>query len=228
MILSGAGLLACSSFHVTKVNSDIQPLDSLVQIDQTVDQLISPYRDTLQQEMGNLVATSPLDMVVGRPSSVLGNWVADALFVNQTKAVRLRQPVMCLLNTGGIRSTINKGDITLGDMYRIMPFDNEVVWVELPATSLLEIESYLRKTTGEPLANASVRNGKLMVNGWTDTTTYFWVITSDYLANGGDKMTFFSKSRAVNRTGKLLRDILIEEAIQQQSLVADSSIRIQW
>jgi hypothetical protein len=41
-------------------------------------------------------------------------------------------------------------------------------------------------------------------------------------------MTFFSKSRAVNRTGKLLRDVLIEEAIQQQSLVADSSIRIQW
>jgi 2',3'-cyclic-nucleotide 2'-phosphodiesterase (5'-nucleotidase family) len=167
-------------------------------------------------------------MVVGRPSSVLGNWVADALFVNQTKVVRLRQPVMCLLNTGGIRSTINKGDITLGDMYRIMPFDNEVVWLELPATSLAEIESYLRKTTGEPIANAFVKNGKLLVNGWTDTTTSFWVITSDYLANGGDKMTFFSKSRAVNRTGKLLRDVLIEEAIQQQSLVADSSIRIQW
>jgi hypothetical protein len=66
------------------------------------------------------------------------------------------------------------------------------------------------------------------VNGWSDTTTYFWVITSDYLANGGDKMTFFSKSRTVNRTGKLLRDVLIEEAIQQQLLVADSSIRIQW
>ncbi len=228
LIVSGAGLLACSSYHVAKVSSDIQPLDSLVQIEQSVDQLISPYRDTLRNEMGNVVATSPLDMVVGRPSSVLGNWVADALFVNQTKTVRLRQPVMSLLNTGGIRSTINKGDITLGDMYRIMPFDNEVVWLELPATSLLEIESYLRKTTGEPLANASVKNGKLMVNGWTDTTTCFWVITSDYLANGGDKMTFFSKSRAVNRTGKLLRDVLIEEAIQQQSLVADSSIRIQW
>ena len=228
MILSGAGLLACSSYHITKVNSAIQPLDSLVQIDESVDQLISPYRDTLQNEMGNVVATSPLDMVVGRPSSVLGNWVADALFVNQTKAIRLRQPGMCLLNTGGIRSTINKGDITLGDMYRIMPFDNEVVWLELPATSLAEIESYLRKTTGEPIANAFVKNGKLLVNGWTDTTTFFWVITSDYLANGGDKMTFFSKSRAVNRTGKLLRDVLIEEAIQQQSLVADSSIRIQW
>ena len=220
--------MACSSYHITNVSSDIQPLDSLVQIDQSVDQLISPYRDTLQNEMGNVVATSPLDMVVGRPSSVLGNWVADALFVNQTKVVRLRQPVMCLLNTGGIRSTINKGDITLGDMYRIMPFDNEVVWLELPATSLAEIESYLRKTTGEPIANAFVKNGKLLVNGWTDTTTSFWVITSDYLANGGDKMTFFSKSRAVNRTGKLLRDVLIEEAIQQQSLVADSSIRIQW
>jgi 2',3'-cyclic-nucleotide 2'-phosphodiesterase (5'-nucleotidase family) len=228
VILSGAGLLACSSYHITKVNSAIQSLDSHVHIDQTVDQLISPYRDTLQNEMGNVVATSPLDMVVGRPSSVLGNWVADALFVNQTKAVRLRQPVMCVLNTGGIRSTINKGDITLGDMYRIMPFDNEVVWLELPATSLAEIESYLRKTTGEPIANAFVKNGKLLVNGWSDTTTSFWVITSDYLANGGDKMTFFSKSRAVNRTGKLLRDVLIEEAIQQQSLVADSSIRIQW
>jgi 2',3'-cyclic-nucleotide 2'-phosphodiesterase (5'-nucleotidase family) len=168
VILSGAGLLACSSYHITNVSSDIQSLDSHVHIDQTVDQLISPYRDTLQNEMGNVVATSPLDMVVGRPSSVLGNWVADALFVNQTKAIRLRQPVMCLLNTGGIRSTINKGDITLGDMYRIMPFDNEVVWLELPATSLAEIEREIKRLA------IKARDGKMTpedMSGGTFTIT---------------------------------------------------------
>jgi 2',3'-cyclic-nucleotide 2'-phosphodiesterase (5'-nucleotidase family) len=196
--------------------------------DESIEQLISPFRDSIQIEMGVYIATSPLDLIVGRPSSSLGNWVADAIFVDQTKSIRLKQPVMCLLNTGGIRSTINKGEITLGDMYRLMPFDNEIVWIELPASSLLEIESYLKKTTGEPIANAYVRKGKLAINGWRDTTSRFWVITSDYLANGGDKMTFFSKRLTFNRTGRLMRDALIESAKEQGLLSADSSNRIDW
>lgn len=228
LILSGAGLLACSSYRLTHLSSSTLPLDTLVQTDRSVEQLILPYRDSLKAEMSLFIATSPTDLIVGRPASSLGNWVADAIFVDQTKNIRLKQPVMCLLNTGGIRSTINKGDVTLGDMFRLMPFDNEIVWVELPSDALGDIESYFRKSTGEPISNATVRAGILKINGWRDTTSRFWVITSDYLANGGDKMDFFKKRLAINQTGRLMRDALIDEARQQQVLNIDSTTRIQW
>jgi 2',3'-cyclic-nucleotide 2'-phosphodiesterase (5'-nucleotidase family) len=228
LIFFGAGLMACSSFHTTSVNIQGLPVDSLTQVDHEIDQIISPYRDTIQREMGVEIATSPMDAIVARPSSILGNWVSDAIFVDQTKTVRLRQPVMCLLNTGGIRSSINKGSVTLGDIFRVMPFDNEIVWVELPSTVLPDIVSYLRKSTGEPISNARIEKGNLSINGWRDTTTRFWIITSDYLANGGDKMTFFRQALNVNRTGRLMRDALIDQAKSQVSLVFDSTMRIYW
>jgi 2',3'-cyclic-nucleotide 2'-phosphodiesterase (5'-nucleotidase family) len=178
--------------------------------------------------MGEVIAEASVDYIGGRPVSSLGNWVTDALFANQTKFIRLSTPVFCLLNTGGLRASINKGPVTLGDLYKLMPFDNEVVWVHLPSTCIQEIEQYLKTSGGEPLSNATVSNSHLKVNGWRDTASSFWVITSDYLLNGGDKMTFFQKKIEVKQTGKLLRDALIEEARFQEVLHVDSTIRILW
>lgn len=193
-----------------------------------IESMIMPYRDSLSLEMNEIIANSQTDFSVKRPNSNLGNWVADALFVNQTKAVRLSSPIICLLNTGGIRSTINKGQVTIGDMFKLMPFDNEIVWVELPVSVIPEIEEYLKKSGGEPISNCTLKNGKLVFNNWNENASTFWVITSDYLMNGGDKMAFFSKKINVNNTGVLMRDALITEARVQTVLQEDTTIRISF
>jgi 2',3'-cyclic-nucleotide 2'-phosphodiesterase (5'-nucleotidase family) len=154
------------------------------------------------------------------------NWVADAIFVNQTRTIRLSQPLICLLNTGGIRSSIGKGNVTLGDIYKVMPFDNTLIWVELPVSVIPEIEAYLKKSGGEPIANCKLINGKLEINGIRENSTHFWILTSDYLMNGGDKMEFFQKKTNINSTGKLLRDILIEELKNQGTMVEDGELRV--
>lgn len=188
--------------------------------------IIDPYRDSLKGEMNRVVGYAPLHMMASRPSSSLMNWVADAVFADQTRTVRLSTPTFCLLNKGGIRSTINKGDITFGDVFKLMPFDNQIVWVQLPIECLADIEAFIRATGGEPIANARVENGKLMVNGMREGVTHFWVITSDYLMNGGDKATFFSKRTEVNRTGRLVRDALMSEIELVGTVIADTTIRI--
>lgn len=217
-ILAGAGLWACSSHLVVNTNVSKEPISKTIAADSSLNAFISPYKDSLDKRMNEVLAKAEVDFIVQRPASNLMNWVANALFVNQTKNVRLTQPVVCLLNTGGIRSSIGKGNVTLGDIYKVMPFDNIVVWVELPISVLPEIEAYLNKTGGEPMANLSMIEGKLSIPSSPENPSHFWVITSDYLLNGGDKMTFFSKRTNVNETGKLLRDILIEEARNQETL----------
>ena len=154
--------------------------------------------------------------------------MADGIFVNQTKTVRLTKPIICLLNSGGIRSTINKGPVTIGDMFKLMPFDNEIVWVELPVSVIPEIEEYLKKSGGEPISNAILKNGKLIFNNWNENSSSFWVITSDYLMNGGDKMNFFAKKLSINKTGTLMRDALITEARFQRVIEEDTTIRISF
>lgn len=218
LIFAGAGLWACSSHLVVNGNTNKEPVAQAIVSDSSMVSFIKPYKDSLDKRMNEVLAQAEVDFIVQRPASNLMNWVANALYTNQTKTVRLSQPVVCLLNTGGIRSSIGKGNVTLGDIYKVMPFDNTVVWVELPIEVLPEIETYLLKSGGEPMANLSLKEGKLSILSSPENPTHFWVITSDYLMNGGDKMTFFTKRTNVNETGKLLRDVLIEEAKSQWKL----------
>ena len=217
-IFAGAGLWACSSHLVVNTNVSKEPVSKTIAADSSLNAFISPYKDSLDKRMNEVLAIAEVDFIVQRPASNLMNWVANALFVNQTKTVRLSKPVVCLLNTGGIRSSIGKGNVTLGNLYKVMPFDNTVVWVELPISVLPEIEAYLNKSGGEPMANLTLIEGKLSITSSPENPTHFWVITSDYLMNGGDKMNFFSKRTSINETGELLRDVLIEEARSQGTL----------
>lgn len=228
LYIIGAGLWACSSVNTISVDSETVKLDNSHSSNSAIDSLILPYRDSLSLEMNVVIAQAESNFVVARPGSNLGNWVADAVFANQTKTVRLGTPTFCLLNTGGIRSTLNKGDVTVGDMFKLMPFDNEIVWVELPVSVLPEIEDYLIRSGGEPISNAKLVDGKLEINGWRESATHFWVITSDYLMNGGDKMNFFGKRTQTILKGVLMRDALITEAKEQQTLYEDTTIRISF
>ena len=107
-----------------------------------------------------------------------------------------------------------------------MPFDNSIVWVKLPISSLHKISVYLESSGGEPISNVQMLSGKLMLNG-DQETDFFWVITSDYLYHGGDHMDFFQESVEVIETKTLIRDALIYEAKFQQVLINDTTIRIQ-
>lgn len=224
----GAGLLACSSVNTLSVNSKTEKLTDAYQANGHIDSLIQPYKDSLSVEMNVVIAEATSDFIVERPGSNLGNWVADAIFVNQTRSVRLSDPVFVLLNTGGLRASLNKGPITIGDVFKLMPFDNELVWVKLPMSALPEIQAYLIKSGGEPIANAQLEKGVLKLNGGKEGATHFWVITSDYLKNGGDKMTFFSKAEDVMLTGKVIRNCLIDEAKLQGVLIEDTVKRINF
>jgi 2',3'-cyclic-nucleotide 2'-phosphodiesterase (5'-nucleotidase family) len=228
IVIIGAGLLACSSVNTLSVDPGTVKLDQSFLSNTAIDSMIMPYKDSLSVEMNVVIAKAETDFVVSRPGSNLGNWVADAIFVNQTKTVRLSIPTFCILNTGGIRASLNKGDITVGDMYKLMPFDNEIVWVKLPISVLPEIEAYLIKSGGEPLAGATMVNGKLEIGSWRNEATHVWVITSDYLMNGGDKMNFFQKKEDINLTGKLMRDAMIIEAKEQGTLAEDTTVRISF
>ena len=108
-----------------------------------------------------------------------------------------------------------------------MPFDNEIVWVELPVSTLKKIEAYLLNSGGEPIAGARLKNGKLEVDGMNESTQTVWVITSDYLFNGGDNMSFFQDNIASSSSNVLLRDAFIEEAKIQGTLVWNDENRIE-
>lgn len=223
IICVGASLLACSS-HIVIEPSRV-PITPQNESNQKTDVIIQPYRDSMTSIMSEVIAKADTNFVAQRPSSNLINWVADAVFIQQTQNVRLATPAICLLNTGGIRSSLGKGDLTLGDFYKVMPFDNTIVWIELPIEALDDIAAYVTKTGGEPISNCTVEKGKLKLNSMREGAKTCIVITSDYLANAGDKMDFLKKGKVINQSGKLMRDVLIEHAKQEGVLISNTEPR---
>jgi 2',3'-cyclic-nucleotide 2'-phosphodiesterase (5'-nucleotidase family) len=229
IILTGAGLTACSSVSTYRISSERIDVVSNGTRPTALDSLIQPYQDSVKKEMSEVLAIADTNFfILRKPSGNLNNWVSDAIFVNQTRNVRLSEPTFCLLNNGGIRSTLNKGEITKGDIYKLMPFDNEIVWVKLPIEVLKDIEDYLMTKGGEPVSNANMSASNLEINGLLKESTHFWVITSDYLMNGGDNMRFFEKRVDVMYPQKLLRDALLEEAKNQGTLISVNENRMNF
>ena len=226
ILITGASLTACtSSLYIEtapQININESANESMI-----INEIIEPYRKELAKKMDVNIALSEVNFIVKRPSSNLMNWMSDAVFTNQTKNKRITDPTFCLLNTGGIRSSIGIGKITLGDIYKLMPFDNSIVWVKLPIAVLDTIETYLANTGGEPISNIEVINNEIILNGFDrQHVSHFWVITSDYLFNGGDHMDFFQQNIETIETNKLIRDALIEEATIQGTLMNDEIKRI--
>ena len=226
IFLCGAGLLACSSVNSISVESETTTVTDEYAVSSKIDSMIQPYQEVLESEMNEIIAQAEKDFTSGRPNGSLNNWVTDLVLASQTRNVRLSIPVMVLLNFGGLRNSINQGDVTIGDIYKVMPFDNEIVWAELPMSALKDIEGYLKKSGGEPIAGATLENGILKLNSENKEAATFLVITSDYLMNGGDKMDFFSKRVSDKTPGVLLRDAMISEAKSQGTLLWNDDQRI--
>lgn len=224
----GAGLLACSSVSTISVRSENVPITRAYEGANKADSIIIPYRDALAEEMQEVIAFAAKEFTKGRPNGSLNNWSADAVLASQRYRLDDRIPTFCLLNFGGLRNPISKGEVTLADIFKLMPFDNEIVCVELPISSIQDIEKYLSRSGGEPIAGARLVNGKLEIDDFDTLSESVLVITSDYLYNGGDKMLFFENAISKYNTGLLLRDAMINQAIIQEELVWDDDERISF
>lgn len=182
--------------------------------------LVNSYKDALDNQMNVEIGTATRTMTKGRPQSLLGNFTADAL---RKRAEALWGNIdFAIVNTGGLRSTLNKGTITIGNMYEIYSFDNTLVLLEVPGDAIRQFFQHIAAIGGQALSDnleLTVKKRKikeLKIGGKAlDPAKTYRVATLDYLAEGNDGMDAFTK--AVNRVDskETLRDIMIEYVKQQ-------------
>ena len=208
-----------TNYNATNTVINYNLLDStMTQDSPSLAKLISPYNDGLEYKMNTVINTSEKDMLKAKPEGILSNFVADLVFEEVNELGDFNGD-LCLLNHGGLRSSLPFGNITMGNIYELMPFDNEAVLIELEGEKLLEIAHYLVNSGGEPVSNIklSLSAPELMLvnNKPINFNTTYNVITSDYLANGGDRMNFFENPVSTKKTGFKIRDLIIEH-IQEE------------
>ena len=178
-------------------------------------ELADSYKSALGSQMDVEIGTAVRTMKKGRPQSLLGNFTADAL---KQKAEELWGDIdFAIVNTGGLRSTLNKGSVSVGNLYEIYSFDNALVLLELPASETNKFFKHIASVGGQAISNniEMVVDGRklssLKIGGRElDPNKTYRVATIDYLAEGNDGMTAFKKASKRIDSGITLRDIMIE------------------
>lgn len=160
-----------------------------------VDKTIAPYKKRLTDTMGEVIGQCGVYMEAERPESNLSNLLSDIL--RESAEVVLGKPAdVGVMNMGGIRNSIPVGDITIGDAFEMLPFDNSLCVLTFTGENLKKLLKNLIEVKGEGLSGAKIKgdkNGNLTeakVGGEEiDDAKLYTVATVNYLAEGNDKIT---------------------------------------
>jgi len=215
--------------------NNIKISDSLI-TDNQLEYLIAPYRNELKR-LEKVIGYSNQSLSVrdGKLESTLGNLIADILMEECNpvfKNMSGKNIDFCLLNYGGIRGTMNRGNITQYDLFTIMPFKNFATVVKLDGNKILELLKYLSKENiAHPVSgiNIEFNDEKIttIIGGKKfDINKSYYVLTSNYLQEGGDKMNFFKDPLELIELNLNIRDILINNIKKRKSVSSKLDNRI--
>ena len=174
------------------------------------------------------------------PESPLMNFAADAL-LEMSQRYSDEKVDISITNKGGLRSELQQGMITFGDIYNVFPFENTLAFLTLSGEQLWQLCGEIASVGGEAIGGMRLEmtsDGELLsvhVDGvpLDDMSKTFRVVTSDYLAQGNDKMTALALGTdRVVMYDVTIRDIMVQyikesaERGEKLSAVCDGRIKI--
>lgn len=176
--------------------------------------------------MNRIISFSEIEMVKNKPESELTNFLADLLLnaaIRETQKNKLDiHPQVSYFNYGGIRTSLPKGEITVGKIFELMPFENELVFVQISGIKLQQFFDVIAEKGGDSVGGARfvISNRKavnVLVNGKKLLPeSKYWIVTNDYIANGGDGMEVFINPFQLHNSGEKIRDIIIASLEEKQ------------
>lgn len=206
---------SCKTWQTVDYSSNSFNLKSDYPIDSALMLSINPYKDSVDLLMNRVIGHCSKTLIKEQPEGTLGNFVADAL-LHQSEEFFNTKIDFSIVNNGGIRiPSLPEGDITVGHIYELMPFDNMVALITCSGHSVKKLFNIAASKGGWPVSNATYIINKqtaisiFIGNEQLDTNKTYRFACSDYLANGGDGCSFLIDEEN-NISNILFRDMLIQ------------------
>lgn len=185
--------------------------DSLAE-DASMDAMIAPFREEMESRMLRVIGTSSARLL---PSEGLGDLVTDAM-LHKAESLWQQEADFAVTNSGGLRNALPEGDITLGMVYEVMPFDNALVLATYTGEQVIEIAQSMARNSPQPVSGItfSIQSESaedVLVQGRpVDPEADYYVVTIDYLVDGGGWMETLWSPKSRNNSGYFLRDTIAE------------------
>lgn len=199
-------------------------IDETLPADKDVEAAIAPYTAKVRS----------LDVVIGTlqtelkketiGAGTLGNFVIDGL--RAQASARLGRPiVLAVINSGGLRkNTIAPGELRASDIFELLPFENELILIDLKGEQLLkllnvvisnrEVQSGARLKYRQTDSGRELVSARLLVNGKEqkiDPKKTYSVLTIDYLIQlASGRYTILQQGKNMRPLHLTMRDALID------------------
>ena len=205
--------------EIAKYRGFLRSVDDPVPPRADVAQVVQHYAGQLEVEMARVVGNTSVPLVGDRDvirsqETNLGNLVADAMR-DYAKAD------IALTNAGGIRAGIDAGPITVGEVLTVLPFDNELVTVDLTGDQVLQV---LRRDAALPAKDGGflqvsgvrfvARGGEVADVKAGDQALrpekLYRAVTLDFLLTGGNGYEAFTHGRNPKPLGVMLSRVFTD------------------
>ncbi len=207
-----------SFYQISQRNVHFTEINASLKEDAQALQTIEPYKKHIDAQMQRIIGYAETEIANGRKTNEtpLGNLVAD--MCQQRASRELGKNVdLGFITFGGLRTSIPAGAIRVSDIFELMPFENELVVLEIDGKTIRKLFEYLVAVRNIAISNSKVliQAGKLkdvlINNEPIEDDKIYRVATSDYLANGGDNMSFLKEAKNMYFTHVKYRDMIIQE-----------------
>lgn len=240
LLLTFITSISCSSHHyyTTKIEGKKISISENQNGISSIENYIKPYKETIDKDLNEVLAYCPENIEkTGVWQTNMGCFLADITFEKSNPIFLQREQKnidVCLLNHGGIRTIIPKGNVTARNAYEVMPFENSAVVIGFKGEQLLEIANFIvKEKKPHPLAGMTFTISKdnqvknILIQGKpVEFEKVYYVVTSDYLSNGGDNMIFFKKGVSRCDTNYKLRNIIIDYFKDVDTIRINKDVRI--
>ncbi len=193
--------------------------DDEVPDDEQMLKVIGKWKDKLKQITDEVVTTTPsaLTRSYGEESN-MGDMVADAMLNAHPEYD------FAVTNSGGLRQDIDAGLVRVGDLISAFPFPNTIVQLQMKGSDMraifehgagltngilqvskgVEVVYDESKPVGSRIVKCNIKGVPL-----DDGKTYK-VLTSNFLADGGDGFLTFKKTLSYKNTGVEILDSMVK------------------
>lgn len=200
-------------YHTADEDYIYYDIDAAIADDQAMSELIGPYVRDMARTMNRVLTVSEGPFERGKPEGALGNLSADIVRYRATAEMRKRVDVS-VMNNGGLRVPLPEGEITVGHIYELMPFENYIAVLRFSGEQITQIANELAAVNGEAVSGIRFRivDGRardILIDSLSvDPERHYWLATNNWMADGGgDAPTLWEPLERRNI------DILIREAI---------------
>ncbi len=214
ILISCAAPLKEKEFSLINGKSTIITIDSTISGDKAITTLIKPYRYKIDSVNNIFLVSSAINLNHKKPEGNLGQLIARIL--HETAQRHSRQKVdLAIMNHYGLRRSLSAGLITVGNIYELAPFDNEIVLIDLKGSDLYDLAGQIIKNNGEPISNFKIEyedidHLKIYISDKpVNPDSIYVAATLDYTYTSDNNLNVLRHGKNYRRLGILLRDSII-------------------